>query len=402
MHSPAPPSRRDVIEDVTATTAVQTLVALSALTAPAIAPAMAESLGIKAALVGFMVSTVYGAAMLTSLQGGVLVRKYGAGRMSQMACLFSALGLLTIATAWLPAVALGAFLMGLGYGLPNPAAAHLFAKSGLTRRRNLIFSIKQTGVPLGGVIAGLLAPPIATHAGWPWAMAAFAGVALLLAALLQLKRAAWDDDRDPSIRFQGNPFVGLGQVWRSPPLRWLSLAGFCLATVQLCLTTFLVTMLVEEVGYSLIAAGGVLAAVQVAGVAGRILWGLVADRLQDGLLTLLVIGGLMLVGTVGTALLTPHWPLAAVYGVLLLFGISAVAWNGVYLAEVARLSPPGQASRSTGASLFFTYGGVLFGPTSFALVHGLVRDYGTTFALLTVAGLLALLFTHLARRMPHP
>ncbi len=392
----------NVLVDVTATTSVQTLVSLSSLTGPAIAPAIAASLGVAPVLIGYMVSLVYGGAMITSLMGGTLVGRFGAGRISQLACVASALGLLLVATAQIGGVALGAIAIGLGYGLPNPAAAHILVKSGASKHRNLIFSIKQTGVPLGGVLAGVAAPRIATHASWRWAPVAFAAASLLSAAVLQVKRSQWDDDRDRTTRLGGDLFAGLRETWRHPALRSLSLVGFCYAAVQLCLTTFLVTMLVEVAGMSLVTAGGVLAVVQIAGASGRILWGFVADRLHDGLVVLIALGLVMIAGTVATALISSAWPTWLLYLVLAAYGATAVAWNGVYLAEVARLAPEGAASRATGASLFFTYGGVLFGPASFTLVHGAVDSYRITFALLSGAGLLGLVLAWRARRALPP
>ena len=66
-------------------------------------------------------------------------------------------------------------------------------------------------------------------------------------------------------------------------LRWLAIASFCLSFVQLCLSAFAVTMLVEEVGYSLVAAGVLLSFMHAAGVGGRILWGWIADRAGNSL-----------------------------------------------------------------------------------------------------------------------
>ncbi|WP_417276298.1 hypothetical protein [Castellaniella sp.] len=48
----------------------------------------------------------------------------------------------------------GALLIGLGYGPITPA-----------HRMSFVFSIKQTGVPLGGVLAGLVVPGLAQWIG---------------------------------------------------------------------------------------------------------------------------------------------------------------------------------------------------------------------------------------------
>lgn len=381
-----------------ATTAVQALLTLACLTVPAIAPRMAEALGIHPSLVGLQVSIVYGGAMLTSVAGGSLVRRFGACRVSQAALLFAAAGALLLTVPALAAAAPASALIGLGYGLTNPAASHLLAKAASARNRNLIFSIKQTGVPLGGTAAGLLAPPVAVHWGWQWALAAVALPCLALAAALQAGRRGWDADRDPAVRLRETPLAGLSAVWRRPAVRWLSLAGFCYSIVQLCLVAFLVTMLVTDVGVGLVQAGAVLSAVQVSGVVGRLVWGVAADRLRNGALVLAGLGVISGAAALLTGLLGPDWPLPAAVGVLLLFGVTAIGWNGVYLAEVARMTPIEQVSRITGGSLFFTFGGVLLGPTAFTALYRAIGSYTGTYAVLAVVALTGVMLLALARR----
>ncbi|MGE5504725.1 MAG: MFS transporter, partial [Actinomycetota bacterium] len=339
----------------------------------------------------------YGGAMLTSLVAGSLVRRFGAVRISQAAMVAAAAGALAAATATLAGVAWGAVLVGFGYGLVNPAASHLLVRATRPGNRNLVFSIKQTGVPLGGTLAGVVAPPLTQSFGWPWAMAVVAVAGITLAAALQAKRARWDGDRDPAVPL-ANPLAGLGQVWRMPAIRALSLSGFAYAAVQLSLSTFCVTLLVAGLGWPLVQAGMVLSAVQVAGALGRVVWGALADALSDGVATLAVIGAVSLAGTLATAAMTPDWPGWLVVAVLVAFGAAAVGWNGVYLAEIARTAPPDQVGRVTGLSLFFTYGGVLVGPPAFAALEQLTGSWTATYGLAALPALAGILLLRPARR----
>lgn len=370
------------------TAGAQALVSLSMLTLPAIAPEMARDLGVPARLVGWWISMAYGAAAVTSLMGATTVRRLGAARTTQIALLLMTLGTLANALAWLPGVAAGALLVGLGYGMTNPAASHLLARSTSPANRNLVFSIKQTGVPVGGAVAGLMAPALTVAFGWPAAPAAVAALAVLLVAMIVPVRAAWDDDRDPTAPLRGHPLEGLRLIWASPRLRSLSLSGLAYAAVQLSLSTFLVTMLVADLGWTLVEAGLLLSTVQVLGVVGRILSGIIADRLLGGRRTLAGLGLATAGLALATGLLESHWPVAAIYGVLVLYGTAALGWNGVYLAEVAHAAPAGQIPRVTGASLFFTYGGVLIGPPIFAAMQSLTGSYTTTYALAAIPALL--------------
>lgn len=370
-----------VVPVLAVTTAAQALVALAMLTLPAIAPAMAHDLGVDARLVGWWISLSYGVAMTTSLMGATTVRRLGAARTTQVALLLMCAGTLANAAAWLPAVAGGAVLVGLGYGMTNPAASHLLARSTSPGNRNLVFSIKQTGVPLGGAAAGLMAPALTMAFGWPAAPAAVAVLGLGLVTLIVPARRHWDADRDPHAPLRTNPFDGLKLIWRSPALRRLSLAGFAYAAVQLSLSTFLVTMLVTDLRWSLVEAGVLLSVVQVVGVVGRVVAGVVADRLFGSLRTLVGLGAVTAAFGLLTGLLAPDWPALGIAGVLICYGAAALGWNGVYLAEVAHAAPADQIPRVTGASLFFTYGGVLVGPPAFAALQAAVGSYTVTYAL---------------------
>jgi predicted MFS family arabinose efflux permease len=395
----SPLSRSALLLLVVESTAVQTLVSLAMLALPAIAPKLAAELGLPSSLVGFQISLAYGGAMCTSLVAGSLVRRWGAVRTSQAALVAAALGLAGLASGWLPVMAAASVVLGFGYGMVNPAASHLLMKATSPTNRNLVFSVKQSGVPIGGTLAGATLPPLALAAGWSWALVAVAGAALALAVLLQPARAGWDGDRDPTARLRGSPLAGLGLIWRSPRLRALSLTGFAYAAVQLSLSTFAVTMLVADLGWSLVQAGVLLSALQVAGVTGRVAAGIFADRLFGGAGTLVGLGALTGALALVTGLLGPGSPAAFAFVVMVPFGAAALGWNGVYLAEIAHATPePAQIPRITGASLFFTYGGVLAGPSAFAALHQLAGSYTATYALAALPALVGAAVLWAAKR----
>jgi nitrate/nitrite transporter NarK len=91
------------------------------------------------------------------------------------------------------------------------------------------------------------------------------------------------------------------------------------------------------------------------------------------------------------------WPMAAVLVVCAVFGATAIGWNGVQLARVARLAPEGQAGAVTGAVGFITFAGVVLGPPAFALLAGVTGSYRAGFAAFASLALscgLWLLYTH--------
>ena len=391
MSTPAATTPPSAWWSLTVTTAIQAMVSMALLTLPAMAPAVARALAVPSTLVGAYVALCYFAAMLSSLVGGTLVRRLGAIRVSQLGLGLCAVGLALCALPWLPAVALGALCIGAGYGPITPASSHLLALTTPAHRMSLVFSIKQTGVPAGGMLAGALVPGLSLWLGWQGTLLAVAGVCALCAALAQPLRAALDADRQPAqpLALQAL-FKPIGMVLGQPSLRALAACSFLFSAVQVSTTAYMVTYLNESLGMTLLAAGAALSVSQLAGVVGRIAWGAVADRGRGPRNTLKLLAARMEVGSVLAALLRPQWRRRLIWAIVALLGASAIGWNGVYLATVARQAPPGQAGVATGGTLLFTFMGVVCGSPAFGALAGASGSYRIAFAALALPAALAL------------
>ncbi|WP_454917374.1 MFS transporter [Xanthobacter sediminis] len=380
------------------TIAIQALVSLSSLAAPVMAPAAARTTGLAAEQVGVFVGVVYVAASVSSLVSGDMVRRWGAIRMSQASLLLCALGLSCAATGMPAMILLAAVLIGLGYGPVTPASSHILMRTTPPHRMGLTFSLKQTGVPLGGMLAGLMVPPLVAGLGWQATAAVLAGLCVVATAVTQSIRPGLDDDRDPRRAISaGAPLRSLMQVFSTPAIRDIGVCSFFFGAMQLCLTTFLVIYLTTTQGMGLALAGTVLAVAQVAGVVGRIGWGWLSDRFIRPRLLLGLLG--LAMGSAGIAFATAggSWPTLAFMAVALVFGASAIGWNGIFLAEVAHLAPSGQAAAISGASLFLTYAGVVVGPPAFAAVVARTGSFPLAYFAIGIVMVLVGLFLILTR-----
>jgi MFS family permease len=394
------PSLRGALMPVGATLAIQSLMSMATVTLPVLAPAASHDIGAPAAWVGLFVALVYGTSMACGLASGALVRRLGALRLSQLCLVIGGAGLVMISTGRLGWVACGALLLGCGYGPVTPASSHLLTRTAPPQHLSIIFSFKQTGVPLGSVLAGSLLPLIVLWGGWRAAALCVALASLALALALQPLRAALDSDRTPSAR------IGIGSLAEPARLvasdragRPLALSSFFFASLQLCLGTYLVTYLTQERGFDLVRAGLALAAAQGAGIVARLIAGVLADRSGRPAHVMGALGCMMGVCAMATPF-TGDWPTAALLLLYTAFGASAIGWNGVYLAEVARRAPPGAISAATGAALFVTYSGILAGPAVFALLVQTGSSYGKAFAVVAAPALLCGLY--LLHASPRP
>lgn len=283
--------------------------------------------------------------------------------------------------------ALGALLIGLGYGPITPSSSEMLVRTTPPERISLVFSIKQTGVPLGGAIAGLVVPSVLLVGGVGWALAVMAGLCMGGAALAQLLRGELDAERDPMARLAGLADIArpVKAVLRHPILRRVAFATLIFSTVQAALSSYAVNFLTADLGWTLLAAGAASSVAQGAAVFGRVLWGALADRMRDGsrrMLLALTVG--MALAGVAMAFLTPATPQVLVLVLLAVYGATAIGWNGVYLATVARVAPRGEAATATAGCLFFTFMGVVIGAPLFGLVGTLLEARGLAFAALAV------------------
>lgn len=373
------------------TLAIQALVSMAVVTMPVMATVVAAALGVSPALMGLYVTLVYAGAVVASLAAGSAVSRWGAIRASQGGLLLCAAGLLLAVVPSVWTVALGAVLIGLGYGPITPASSHLLALTTPAHRRSLVFSIKQTGVPVGGVLAGAIVPGLLLAAGWQMALVFVAVANVLCALIAQPLRAQLDADRHPDqpLAF-GNLMRPLKLVLEQKAIARLAAVSLVFSIVQVCITTYTVSFLTVTLGYTLVQAGLGLAVAQAGGVLGRIAWGWVSDRFLQARRTLAVLAGLMTVCAVAVAFTGASMPVFLVFALMFVYGACGVGWNGVYLAEVARLSPPGMASTITGGTLAVTFFGVIFGPALFGALSGLADSYRAGFMALAVLAAMCL------------
>ena len=91
------------------------------------------------------------------------------------------------------------------------------------KHRNLIFSIKQTGVPMGWAMIALVAPVLTVALSWRVSLLLVLAYSIAGALLLGRWRSEWDGDRNPHAAASTNLLTGVSVLWRYPTLRYLGL-----------------------------------------------------------------------------------------------------------------------------------------------------------------------------------
>ena len=404
------PSDRAVARSLPTLTAVQAVVAMGSFALSVLAPQLGVDLGRLGGLGGLL----FGVGALASLASGRLIRWLGDLRLAALCT-----GCVLLAMAGLAAEAMAtggvgamlwpaALLLGLAFGPETPASASVLMRVTPPARRPWVFSIRQTGNQIGAMAGSLGLPALLPlHAAAPFALVALLAAAVALACL-RLARGAGPGTRPvaapgptavadvdaaadaatttppgpaTAATRSGDHASGLRELAASPALRLLTLTMVVFMANQVCLNLFVMSHAVRHWRLDVPAAAGWVALMQGAGLAGRLLWGRVAQR--PGVSTRRLLGGLGLL-TGGSGLLLFLWPAtppaAALALLIALLGLSASGWNGVMVAELARLAGPARAGAVTGAALLFGYAGLALAPPGFAVLGGALGT-ATAFAL---------------------
>ncbi len=343
---------------------------------PSIAPEMAAGLKTSEALVGALLMLVFLAGLVSSVFGGFVVTQIGPVRTSQLSMVLGAVGLGLGAMPNLSFVALGTCFLGASYGLVNPSTGQMLQTAITSHRRGLLFSVKQSAVPLGGILAGVVAPPLALALGWQGALLAIGASSLFGAAVLHATRHWFPFDRSAVDTKRPRTFGDLELIWKILPLRYVCLAAGAFSGVQFMLTTYMVTVLVHHVGIGLVVAGIGLSLFSAGGIVGRFCWGHAADVVGSGVRVLLPVYCVVLVLVTIFPLIGANWSVPLIYAFLLVLGSVAAGWNGAFIGEVLRLSPPGDSARTIGGGMVLPFAGGLVGVGLFALCYRLLGDSG--------------------------
>jgi MFS family permease len=374
---------------------IQVMVSFSVIALSVMMPVVAKDLAIEPKLVGIFVAATYAVAAGIALAAAGPVVRLGSVRISQVALLMGAIGLALNSVGLVVTTVLAVLFIGGAQGPINPASAHILSQRVPREYFGAVFSLKQTGVPIGFALAGLVLPQLLGWVGWRGASLVAAGAAVLTALAVELLRPGLDTRMTEGKRGPG--------IWHSirfvmvhPQLRVLGCSAFIYVSAQHTFTFYLVTYLYEHCHLTIVQAGGLLSASQLVGTAVRLVSGGMGDRVPR--MKLLGWTGIaMTVGCVATGLLTPDAPFWVITVVVMGYGSVVISWNGTSQAEFAHLSPPGQAAAMVAVQTSLAFMGSVFGPPIFALLASTI-DYRAAFLFVAACVFAAALWQILAAR----
>ena len=351
----------------------------------------AADLGVKSTSIGIYTAVIYVTGMLSGLIAGSFLARYGVIRTCQVALFVGVLGLgLASALPFWPVAIVAAVLVGLGTGPLNPAGSRILARHTPTQWQPFVFSVKQTGTPLGGMLAGLLLPPLMVLYDWRVAVVAISVIPLVTLFGLQRIRSDLDDDRDPGFRISfAGILTSLRLILTSKPLATLATAGYLYTFAQMSILSFIVIYLQEANGLSAEFAGGIFAIIHGSAIPARIVWGAVAGRFLSSWVLLGLLGIMMSGSILAMSLFMPTWPFWLTALIAIMLGASTNGVLGLLMSEFARLAPEDKVGETVGGAQFFLFFGIVSGPPIFGAMVEFGGGYANAFYLIAITTLAA-------------
>lgn len=360
---------------------ITTSIVLTAL--PVLLPFVRAEFHLSLAAAGILVNFPFVGMMLALLVVGMAVDRFGDRPVLVTGGLLAGCAAATGALIhpfwpWLGLL----LLAGLGAACSTPAGTVAVRSAFPVSMHGTVMSLRQTAVPIGGLLSALALPSAALAFGWRPALLAVGLAAILAAVTCSLLYREATGMRRPAP--PPAPFRRLAR----PGLVAAGGVGILMMAAQTSIISYTVLFLVQAHHMSVAAAGAVLAVTQLSGATGRVVWGAVSDRLLSSnrapaVALACLTGGL---GVFVLAVLPGDAPMPLLVAAVAVTGFGAMGWNGVQVSLFSELAPPGLEGRAVGFGLTMQQPGIVAAP----LVFGLTADLsgGFTYSWLIIGAAL--------------
>jgi ACS family hexuronate transporter-like MFS transporter len=352
-----------------------------------LAPFYQDELDLSRAQVGLFFSGFYLAMTGASFGAGWLADRWGVRRTTLQGHVF--VGLCSVAASLAPSFAwalTGFFFAGLGYSFLNPASTKGVMVWFHRDERATAMGIKQTGVPAGGFVTALIAPPLVLLIGWRGALA---GLGILNVLFGFIFSWFW---RDPVDDFDSRAGEGpVSHEVKEPLNPWGFLPasfGTALFLVgQMALITYVPLYLKDSMGFAPYWASQALAVAQGGAIIGRVGWGVASDRIFGGRrkIVLIIIGVLSSLLMAALSVMTRDAPVLLILTVVFLAGLCIVGYQGVSYTLIGELAGTTRTGAAMGLMITINAAAATLGTPLFGYIVDRTGSYAAGWQALAAA-----------------
>lgn len=338
----------------------------------AMAPVIQRAIDLSATEVGLLMTAYYCGQAIWSLPAGAFVDRIGVGRALVGAMAGIAVGTSVVATApSLPFLLLGMLLMGSGYSFTNPSTAKGVFDWFPQCRRATAMGAKQTGVPIGGVIAAGLGALAAT-ADWRVLLWVVAVLTIVFGAVCLSLVTRPSEETAP----RAKPFAGLAELFRDGNYGRFVLSNLLYNFGQGNFFGFLTLFVREAARGTQELAALSLGIAQATSAVARFGWGAVSDTFFRGRRKGLVIGiGIASVVLLAAMPLAAGWPGVAMMFVIAGLGITVASYAGLMQTMSVEAVEPRLTGSAVGYNGICTHMGAIIGPPAFGATVDATGSY---------------------------
>lgn len=409
---------------------VQVFCSLSLSLLSPLGPFICDDLNMSNAQFGLLFTAANLGTMLMLSYTGKLVDKLGVKTIMLVgqtimgvALLFGSLSQAT----WHLFVAL--FVTGLCQSIAGPTGVKMIMSWFDSRSRATAMGIKQAGIPSAGILAGIALPPLSLLFGWRCAFGVI-GVVVIASGIssfvlyrtpctvkessdrLRNGKRVWNKEKQAArsaalasknlaeLRQHKADRKKRGQQRRaySRDIMLISIGCGVLMGVQFVFTSYLVTYLGDiftESGMDspFVHASLLLSVCSLGGFIGRVVLGIISDRLLGGRRKelLIAVNVVAVVALVALAFLVPHVGMAGAAIIVFTFGLTGVSFTGLQLAMVSEMAGPDVAGSASGFTLAFGFAGMMALPPAFGAVVDKCDSYISGWLLLAAIAIVGIL-----------
>jgi MFS family permease len=365
-----------------------------------LSPILVETYGLSKAQLGVVFTAMMLGSMAFTAAAGAFTDRWGERRMVFYAGVLMCVGLAG-AAAWesYPWLVTCMAVFGIGYAASTPAGGRAIL-AWFDKDRGFAMGIRQTGVPIGGLVGALTLPLVSAHVGYRLAFL-YAAVLVMIPTLMAYfgyRKAPGDGATSMTLASVAR---GMQALLREPRLFAVMATCMVLTASQIAMNAFVSVTAVSVVGTTAFVGALALACGQAAAGVGRLAWGYTSDRIFHGerLIPFAVISVLAALAAASLALLGRGEVVPLMLGTALL-GFSGAGWNGLFAAALAEVGGVDRAASAIGIGLTGIFLASSIAPTAFGILadHTTLRVAWSVVSALALLGVIPVLWlrTHLA------
>ncbi|CAM4021512.1 MFS transporter [Bacillus paramycoides] len=281
-------------------------------------------------------------------------------------------------------------LAGAFYSVSQPGGSKVIIKWFSKENRGLAMGIRQAGIPIGGMLAGVLIPFLTIKYNVAYAINIIACICIIGGFLFFIfYKEPYVQEKVKEDRIKLSFGMQLKAVMCKKELYPIYITGICMISLQMVLVGHFIKFLVMEQSITPILAGKVFSILFFSGMIGRVVLAAVSDLLYKGnrstplFIVVCISIGFILIFVISIHTIT----IGVLYGVSALLGFFSIGWFSLFMVEVAESASEESVGMTVSFALTLNQIAIIVAPVLFGYI---VDEKGYTYAWLCIVVLLSI------------